>query len=415
MASKSSQQVDEPKENKRVRANGEGAIYKRPDGRWTARLTLENGGRKDFYGRTRDEVNRKLTKALLDQQKGLPTVNERQTVSRFFTTWLESAKPSLRTRTYVTYEGLIRLHAEPSIGRLVLSRLTPQHLQSLYTACLSKGLSPQSVRHLHAVIHRGLEQAIRWNLVQRNVADLVTPPRVQRHEMRTLTPDQAKTFLQAVRGDRLEALYVLALTTGMRLGELLALRWQDVDIEGNSLSVRGTLLRTQGSLTISEPKTAGSRRHVSIGSLAVDALNRHKVNQTAERLLKGSGWHENGLVFANEVGRPLEDTNVRRRSFEPLLAKAELPRIRFHDLRHTAATLLLGEGIHPKIVSERLGHSRVGITLDLYSHVTPTMQQQAAKTIEALLTAPKTTRNKAGGGARRFVRRHRERGTTARQ
>jgi integrase len=317
---------------------------------------------------------------------------------------LESAKPSLRTRTYVTYEGLVRLHAEPSIGRLILTRLTPQHLQSLYAERLEKGLSAQSVRHLHAVLHRGLEQAVRWNLVQRNVADLVTPPRVQRHEMRTLTSDHAKRLLEAARGDRLEALYVLALTTGMRLGELLALRWRDVDIEGSALSVRGTLLRNRTGLTISEPKTAGSRRHVSIGGLAVDALERHKVSQTAERLLKGSAWQDNDLVFANELGRPLEDTNVRRRSFEPLLAKAELPRIRFHDLRHTAATLLLGEGVHPKIVSERLGHSRVGITLDLYSHVTPTMQQQAAKTIETLLTTPNATRRRAQTADRRPLR-----------
>lgn len=375
-----------------------GCIYKRPDGRWTARLTLLNGRRKDFYGRTREEVNNRLTRALVDQQKGLPIVSERQTVAQFFASWLESVQPSLRTRTYVTYEGLIRLHAEPSIGRIVLSRLTPQRLQALYTERLEAGLGPQSVLHLHAVIHRGLEQAVRWNLVQRNVADFVTPPRVQRYEMRMLDPDQAKRFLEAANGDRLEALYVLALTTGMRFGELPALRWKDVDLGGGSLAVRRTLLRSRGS-----------RRHVSIGDLAVKALQRHKESQTAERLLKGDEWEDNRLVFANEVGRPMEDTNVRRRSFEPLLAKAELPRIRFHDLRHTAATLLLAQGIHPKIVSERLGHSRVGTTLDLYSHVTPTMQQQAAKAINTLLTAKKPQR------LRKKVSRHRASRRLARQ
>ncbi|HEY4684815.1 MAG TPA: site-specific integrase [Dehalococcoidia bacterium] len=371
----------------RKRANGEGSVYKRKDGRWTARMTLPIGKRKDFFGKTRAEVNGKLIDAMKKHRDGLPVVNERQTVAQFLASWLESAKPALRTRTHVTYEGLIRLHVSPGIGRVILSRLTPQHLQRLYSERLAAGLSPQSVRHLHAVIHRALEQAARWSLVHRKVADLVTPPRVQRHEMRTLDPEQARRFLNAATGDRLEALYVLALTTGMRLGELLALRWRDVDLDAGSLSVRGTLLRTKEGMTISEPKTAGSRRHVSIGGLAIDGLRRHRVNQTAERLLKGPAWQDNDLVFANEVGKPIEDTNLRRRSFEPLLAKAGVPRIRFHDLRHTAATLLLGQGIHPKIVSERLGHSRVSITLDLYSHVTPTMQRQAVEAMETLLRA----------------------------
>ncbi len=345
------------------------------------------GKRKDFFGKTRAEVNEKLLAAMKNQRDGLPAVSERQTVRQFLTDWLETAKPSIRARTYTTYEGLIRLHAQPSIGKVVLSRLTPQHLQLLYSERLDKGLSPQSVRHLHAVLHRALEQAARWSLVHRNVADLVTPPRVQRHEMRTLDAEEARRLLEAARGDRFEALYVLALTTGMRLGELLALRWKDVDLDAGSLGVRGTLLRTKEGMTISEPKTAGSRRHVSVGITAIEALRRHRVNQTAERLLKGPAWKDNDLVFANEVGKPVEDTNLRRRSFEPLLTRAAVPRIRFHDLRHTAATLLLGQGIHPKIVSERLGHSRVSITLDLYSHVTPTMQQQAVDAMEGILRA----------------------------
>ncbi len=195
--------------------------------------------------------------------------------------------------------------------------------------------------------------------------------------MQTLDVDQARQLLDAVRGDRFEALYVLALTTGLRQGELLALRWRDVDLGDGSLRVVGTLYRLgKGSLTIGPPKTAGSRRQVTLPSLAVDALGRHKDNQSAQRLLCGDAWEDHGLVFTNEVGRPMDATNLRRRYFQPLLERAGLPRIRFHDLRHTAATLLLSQDVHPKIVSERLGHSRVGITLDLYSHVTPTMQRQ---------------------------------------
>ena len=369
------------------RANGEGTIYKRKDGRWTSRVSLPGGKRKDFFGKTRQEVAEKLVEATKKRQENLPIVDERQRVDQFLAAWLESIVPSVKPKTHVTYEGLVRLHAVPSIGKVALARLSPQHLQRLYGKRLDAGLSPQSVRHLHAVLHRALEQATRWNLVVRNVADLVTPPRAQRHEMKTFDPAQARLLLGAAKGDKLEAFYVLAVTTGMRLGELLALRWQDVDIEEGSIRVRGTLSRTSEGLVITEPKTHGSRRQVSLGEIAVEALRLHRVNQTAERLLGGSDWRDNGLVFANKVGRPIEDTHVRRRSFEPLLAKARLPRIRFHDLRHTAATLLLAQGIHPKIVSERLGHSRVGITLDLYSHVTPTMQREAAVAMDALLAS----------------------------
>ncbi len=220
----------------------------------------------------------------------------------------------------------------------------------------------------------------------RNVADLVTPPRDQHKEMRTLDVEQARQLLDSVRGDRFEALYILALTAGLRQGELLALRWQDVDLGDKSLRVVGTLYRSSnGTLKIGEPKTAGSRRQVTLGGLAVDALRRHKDNQAAQRLLCGDAWEDHGLVFTNEVGRPMEATNLRQRFFQPLLKRAGLPRIRFHDLRHTAATLLLGEDVNPKIVSERLGHSRVGITLDLYSHVTPTMQRKAADAVDTVL------------------------------
>jgi integrase len=385
MTSTSSDEGQSGRTNRRSRANGEGTIYKRRDGRWTARISLTQGKRKDFFGKTRQEVADKLTAAMEKRRQGIPMIDERQTVGRYLTSWLVGVKTSARPKTYVTYEGLVRLHAMPKISQVRLARLSPEHLQNLYTDRLAAGLAAQTVRHLHAVLHRALEQAARWGLVYRNVADLVSPPRVGRHEMTALDAGQSRRLLEAAEGDRFEALYVLALTTGMRLGELLALRWSNVDLDGGSLSVRGTLHRDAGTLAIAEPKTAGSRRHVSLGTVVVEALRRHRVNQTAERLLQGPTWQDNDLVFANEVGKPIEPSNLRRRSFVPLLAKAGLPSIRFHDLRHSAATLLLGQGIHPKIVSERLGHSRVSITLDLYSHVTPTMQQQAADAMDALL------------------------------
>jgi len=193
-----------------------------------------------------------------------------------------------------------------------------------------------------------------------------------RHDFVTFTPEQARRFLDAVKGDRLEALYILGLTTGMREGELFGLRWADVNLDAGAVYV------------VRQLKTRSARRQVLLASVAVDALTRHLANQREECRQLGPAWDEQGLVFPNTVGRPLHSSNFLQRSFYPLLERAGLPHIRFHDLRHSAATLLLGLGIHPKIVSEMLGHSQIGITLDLYSHVTATMQQEAVRAFEGL-------------------------------
>ena len=293
----------------------------------------------------------------LTRQDGLPLPDERQTVAQFLAHWLESTKPSLRPRTLQRYEELVRLHAIPTVGRVSLARLTPQHLQQAYADRLEHGLSSTSVRHLHALLHNAIDQAMRWGLVARDVADLVTAPKVRRHDICTLAPERARAFFSAATTDRFEALYVLALTTGMRQGELLALRWQHVDLDGGTVQVRGSLQRVGGHLAIVEPKTASSPRQVALTKTATEALRRHRVAQAEERLKLGPAWEDNDLIFANEVGRAIEVRNLMRRSFLPLLEQAGLPRIRFHDLRHTAATLLLGQGMHPKLVSEMLGHT----------------------------------------------------------
>ena len=235
------------------------------------------------------------------------------------------------------------------------------------------------------MLRRALGQATQWGLVARNVASLVTPPRVRRKEMTALSPDQARSLLAAAQSDRLEALYVLALTTGMRQGEMLALRWQDVDLDGGTLQVKATLQLTHEGFDLAEPKTVRSRRQVALTTGAVEALHQHRARQLEERLRLGAVWEDNDLVFANEVGRPIAAPNLRNRSFYHLLQRAGVPRIRFHDLRHTAATLMLGKGVHPKVVAEMLGHSQIAVTLDLYSHVTPNMQKQATEALEAVL------------------------------
>lgn len=367
------------------RGQGEGSITKRADGRWMARLTLPGGKRKCFYGRTRQEVARKLAKAQRDLEMGVRIPSERQVFGQFLAQWLEVARPTVRITTFIRYEEYVRLHTVPILGRIKLTRLTPQHLQELYARKLEDGLSPMSVRHLHAVLHRALSQALRWGLIASNVAGAVDPPRAKRMELQTLNPDQARRFLEVAKGHRLEALYVVALTTGMRLGEILGLRWKDVDLDGSCLRIVCTLQRTPSALTFAEPKTDNSRRQIDLTQAAVAALRRHRASQLEERLKAGPVWEDNGMVFANEVGRPIDGGNLRCRSFLPLLKRAGLPCIRFHDLRHSAATLLLSQGIHPKIVSEMLGHSSITMTLDIYSHVLPTMQRQATAALDALL------------------------------
>ena len=373
------------------RGNGEGSITQLADGRYQARLYLVKADgtrtRKAFYGATREEVAGKLNDALSNRGKGIPVaVDERQTVKTFLEGWLAAIKGNVRPKTYVGYEVYCRLHTIPEIGKVRMSKLTPQQLQALYSKKFSEGLSSTTLNHLHAMIHRALDQAVRWGVVARNVADLVDPPRPRRLEMKTLSPDQARTFLEAAAGDRLEALYILAITTGMRQGELLGLRWRDVDLDDAVLRVTGTMQRiSKQGIGVSEPKTAGSRRQIALTTMAVAALKRRHKEQSEERLAAGPEWQDSDLVFGNKYGRPIESTNLIRRSFKPLLKAAGLPALRFHDLRHTAATLLLRKKVPVKIVSEMLGHSQVGITLNIYSHVLPDMQREAVGAMEAVL------------------------------
>jgi integrase len=273
----------------------------------------------------------------------------------------------------------------PALGHLTLEQVTPQHLQRLYSEVAKKGAKSGTVVQVHAVLHRMFKQALLWNLVPRNPAEAVTRPKKRRQEMQTLSPEQARKLLEAARGDRLEALYVLAITTGMRQGEMLGLRWKDIDMERGMVHLQASLQRTKDGFEFVQPKTSSSRRQIMLTSAAIDALGRHRVSQTAERHVKSDLWeNKDNLVFTNLTGGPIDGTNLLRKCFRPLLRQAGLPEIRFHDLRHTAATLLLGQGVHPKIVSEMLGHSTINITLDLHSHVTPTMQKEAVSALDAL-------------------------------
>jgi integrase len=373
------------------RGNGEGGISRRKDGLYMARYTVQTATgakRKAVYGKTRKEAAEKLTKALADRDMGLVLEGENRTLASFLDGWLEgTVKGSVKATTYESYERLIRCHIRPELGRHKLKTLAADHVQALYQRKLDSGLAPGTVRQIHSVLSRALDQAVRWGTVPRNVCKATTPPKPDSEEIRPLDAEQARQFLRTAGGERFEALYVLAVTAGLRIGELLALRWQDVDLEsgGATLRVRRTKSTAKSGPVFTTPKN-GKGRSIRLTRHASEALKVHRAAQNAERLKAGTLWQDNGLVFCTHGGRPLDSHNVARTSFKPLLERAELPNIRFHDLRHTCATLLLSRGHHPKLVQELLGHASVALTLDRYSHVLPGMGDQTAAAMEAALS-----------------------------
>lgn len=364
----------------KARANGDGDVFPRKNK--AGKVTSYRGAyfgpdvkRRYLSGKTKEEVRKALRDARSNADAGLVVEARNLKLSHYLRRWLnDSVRGSVKPITHESYERLVNKHAVPALGNVRLSNLTPAHLQSFYRSKLDAGLSPRKVQYLHVVLHRALKQAHRWGLVTRNVAEAADPPKVYKKEVTPLSPDQARVFLEAAReaGDRLEALYVLAIHTGMRQGELLTLRWEDVDFKAGILRVRGT-------------KTARSHRTVKLSQAAAEALRIHLTRQLEEIDQVGSMWQENGLVFATEIGTPLNRHNLTQRSFKPLLRRAGLPEIRFHDLRHTCATILLSKGVHAKFVQELLGHATIAITLDTYSHVLPGMNGGTADAMDEAL------------------------------
>ena len=377
------------------RGKGEGSIRLRADGRWEATLTLppQNGRRqrRSFFGTTRAEAAAKMRGAQSKQDNGLPLPSEKLTLAAFLKTWLLTKQPDLRPESYRRYEEAVRLHIVPAIGKKALAKLTPADVQACYAACRAKGLSGTSVQLIHGALHKALDDAARWSQAARNVADLVNTPRRSTPEMRTLTGEESAALLRAAQGDPLEAFFAVALTTGLRLGELQALCWREVDLERRRLRVTATLAGVaDGKPVLAPPKTSRSRREVYLSEMAVEALQHHRAQQLEARLLVGQHWQDNDLVFANAFGRPLDGNNVRERSFKKLLARAGLPPMRFHNLRHAAASLLMAEGVGIKVISEMLGHADITVTLKVYAHLMPSAQEQAAGAMDRLFGAAST-------------------------
>src|SRR5919107_2252568 len=372
------------------RGNGEGSITRRKDGLYMARYTVETAmgtERKALYAKTRKGASEKLTEALAQAQKGITADAGAMTVGAFIERWLEdTVRGSVRQSTYQRDESLCRVHIAPGLGKKRLKILSAADVQRFYRDRLDAHLSSATVHKLHVVLHKALKQAVRWGLAPRNVADDVDPPKVHKEEVRPLTKEQARKLLETARGDRLEALYVVAVQCGLRQGELLALRWEDVDFEARTLQVRRTLTRNGSKLAVGPTKTAKGRRTVRLTQDATEVLQGHLKRQLIEIDNPGDKWQENGLVFCTGKGTLINPTNLRRRSLAPLLLRAGLPPMTFHQLRHIAATILLLKNVNPKVVSEMLGHATIAMTLDTYSHVLPNIQNHAAEALDDALS-----------------------------
>ena len=349
------------------RGNGEGSVYRRKDGLWVGQYKIQtpNGTKtKYIYSKTRKDAAVKLSKAIAERDSGLVYDCGSMKVGEYLDRWLDSTKGTVRESTWMRAEVDVRVHLKPRLGKTRLDRLDALQLQSLYREKLDSGLSPRTVQIIHATLHKALKQAVKWSLVPRNVAQSVEVPRGRKKEINPLSGEQVRRLLKAVEGDKLEALYILAVTTGIRSGELLGLQWGDLDLEAGTLQVN----RTVSNGRIEAPKTSKSRRSIKLTQTSLQALEEHP---------RRGEW-----VFSTRVGTPINGHNLHNRSWKPLLKKAGLPDIRFHDLRHTCATLLLTKGVHPKIVQELLGHSSISITLDTYSHVLPNMQEKVVEAME---------------------------------
>lgn len=338
---------------------------------------------KRVNAKTRRECEEKL-RLLADRQEDQEmSLDGTFTLAAFVVQWLDAVEPSLRPSTFRRYADMLNKHIVPVIGQRPLVKHTPFDLQRLYANRLTYGLSATSVHHLHVVLHRVLKQAERWGLATRNVATLVDAPRRTFIDVSTWSLDQVSTFFRASDGHDLTALWRLALLTGMRRGELLGLKWEDVDLERGVLAVRRTMSRGKGGTwELGQPKTASGRRAIALPGSCITTLRRHRARQNAQRLQLGEMWRDDGFIFTGRAGGSLHGNSLVN-AFKSLIQESDLPAIRFHDLRHTSATLLLTQGVHPKIVQERLGHADITMTLNRYSHVTPDMQRLAADALDA--------------------------------
>jgi integrase len=362
------------------RANGEGSVYRRKDGRVVGEYVDANGRTRYMTSTTmtKAEMRAKVRKALEDRDKGIAYDSENLTVERYMVDhWLPSIRENVRPGTYRPYEAIVRLHLVPTLGSTKIEKLTALQLEKLYRQKLSEGFSARRVKYIHVTIRKALKDAVRLQLLPRNVADAAQPPKATKTKIKPLTQDQMRQLLDAAKGDKLYALYVLACTTGMRQGELLGLQWRDIDLESGTLTVERSVYDGE----INPPKTEAGFRTIKLSNMAVAALKQHRINAAKLRI---SEW-----VFPNSKGDSIHHQNLHNRSWKPLLKRAGLPHsTRFHDLRHSCISLLLSRGVPVHVVSHMAGHGNPAITFTIYAHVLTTQGELAEHMDSALGDGP---------------------------
>lgn len=363
-------------------ANDEGSVYfDQSKKRWMASVSHRDGAGKlrriKLSAKTKAKANELRLKMLIEQQSGDLIAPSSMTIGDLLDRYTSSAQ--VRPTTLDRYTSIAKHHIKPKIGAVKLENAKPLHIDTVLSEMAKAELSGSSRKQARIILNQAFKLAMKWGLINRNPVDAIETPRIESKEFTVLDLDQSKRFRDAVKDDRLEALYIMAIATGMRQGELFGLKWKDIDFASQSLSIRRTVAEVNGEFIVGEPKTKSARRKVSLPDFAVEALNRHR-----ERM-KGEGLAGCEFVFVDSQGGFIRRQNLLRRSHYPLLEAAGLPRIRFHDLRHSAATILLAMDVHPKIVQELLGHSKINITLDTYSHVLPSLHKDAASKMDAAL------------------------------
>lgn len=374
------------------RHRGEGTVTLRKDGRYQASISLgtdeKTGKRKRLtrYGKTKDEAYEKLHQALEQQRKGTLVQGNRMTVGAFLDDWLENVhRPTLRLISYLRYREYLDNHIIPAIGHIPLQKLHQSQVQSFYTRKSDEGYAPSKIRFFHAILHKALDHAVEWEYVVRNVCDLVHLPRLVTREAQVLDKEQALYLLEALTSHRLLPAVSLALATGMRRGELLSLRWSDINLEDRSMQVRHTVNRLAGyGMHEDEPKTKAGRRRIVLPERIVDMLKQHRAEQEEKKQRAGDKWKNLDLVITNSVGNYINPSDFTQ-YFNRAVKEAGLSPMHFHDLRHSAATLLLAMDVHPKVVQELLGHSNISTTMNLYSHVLPSIHREAMDRMDDFL------------------------------
>lgn len=372
----------------RRRPKADGAVYRTADGwRGVVDLGWSGGKRKRKYvrGRTQRDVLVKMRPLVEAARSGSLRSTRSPRLDEWMATYLdEVAASSVRPSTLSRYRQEVRLYISPALGRMTLERIEPQHIARFYREQLRR-LSPGSVRRLHALLRRSFTVAIRWGLATSNPVTMVDPPPLQQQPVDPLRLDEVRSLLSAAARTPLHARWLIAATLGLRQGEALGLRWDDIDFVRSQIQVRRALQRrSDGALELVAPKTVRSRRTVPLPARTVRTLAEHRRRQDETRRTAGDHWQEYGLVFTTRTGGPISPRNDYR-AFQRLLTRAGLRRVRLHDLRHTAASLLLQQGVHPRVVMEILGHSQISLTMNTYSHVVPESVRQATDTVEAAL------------------------------